>query len=236
VAVQSPDTADFNGMPQSAISTGKCHIVAPPDQLWRKIKSYADEKGSKFAGEEPQTINDTVLPSLEFEDYAQIFAYLEDRFGLNFSHYRINSVSRRLNRRMGLLAIPDVVLYLKYLEQNDDEAQCLYRDLLIGVTEFFRDQESFDALSSEAIKSAMAVEGEPDLRIWSAGCATGQEPYSLYILADELRREIGFSGRITVYATDVFEPSINFAGKGIYKAAELAGLSARSDCGGIGYD
>ena len=226
VAVQSPATAAFTGMPQSAISTGKNHIIASPEELWIEIKSCADEKNSNPAAEESQLSDNIEEPSLESEDCAEIFAYLEGRFGLNFSLYRINSVARRLKRRMDILAIPDIETYLVYLEKHHSEAQCLYKDFLIGVTEFFRDEESFATLSREAIKSAMTVERDQDFRIWSAGCATGQEAYSLYMLADEVRQEVGFTGRVTVFATDVFEPSISFAGKGIYKAEELKGLSA----------
>ncbi|WP_158279748.1 CheR family methyltransferase [Coraliomargarita sinensis] len=225
VAVQSPETAEFTGMPQSAISTGRPHLIAKARDLWTEVSRYAEGGASASTVPPARLTSDDQPTPFDAADYADVFNYLENRFGLNFSYYRINSVSRRLNRRMDLLSVPDIQEYLKYLKSNDNEADCLYKDLLIGVTEFFRDSESFATLSLEAIKHAMKAEPERELRIWSAGCATGQEAYSLFILADEARREVGFVGRVTVFATDVFKPSVDFAAKGLYSRSQLGGLS-----------
>ncbi len=226
VAAQSPETADYTGMPQSAIATGKCHIIAPPGEIFGAIEDYAGNgKGAtEPAKAVPQSTGEHTPLPFKSDDYAKIFRYLEGRFDLDFSLYRINSVSRRLNRRMDLLAVPDVSSYLDYLEKNDREAKDLYQDLLIGVTGFFRDPASFESLGREAIRSAMTAERTQDFRIWSAGCATGQEAYSLYMLADEVKREVGFPGRIMVFATDVFKPSIDFGSEGIYRREDVADL------------
>jgi len=224
VGVQRPESADFTGMPQSAISTGCYHFVATSGKIWHELNRLAEGGEAASSEEDADLSGGEEPPPFEASVYAEIFNFLEGRFGLNFSLYRLNSVGRRLDRRMKLLAQPDLSAYLEYLEKNSDEAKCLYQDLLIGVTRFFRDEENFNVLSRDAIRAAMAEGQNRDFRIWSAGCATGQEAYSLYILADEVRRETGFPGRVKVIATDAFKPSLDFAGKGIYEADELAEL------------
>jgi two-component system CheB/CheR fusion protein len=228
VAVQLPESAEFNGMPRSAIWNGCPDVIAPAAEIWQLLlKAACDDSTNAMLGADAsrELLEDSQQELFDEELYRALFEYLDKRFGLNFSLYRINSVSRRLKRRMDLLSISEIQQYLDYIQVNEDETLRLYKDLLIGLTEFFRNKESLQALAEKGLKNRMIQEPDRDLRIWVAGCATGEEAYSTYIVADEMRQETNFRGKITVFATDVFKPSIEHAGRGVYTAGELAGLS-----------
>lgn len=226
VAVQEPSSAEFNGMPQSAISTGVASVVAPAKALWSSIDDYL--QGSF---QQPSATDDILTESEEAgsdvtanKAYREIFVFLDEIYGINFSLYRINSIGRRLQRRMTLLGIETVQAYFDYLKKNSDEIQSLYQDLLIGVTSFFRDSKSFAVLDRKVLGGLMRRNGGADFRIWVAGCASGEEAYSIYILANEAKRRLGFEGRIMMFATDAFKASIEKAGKGIFSEKQVQAM------------
>ncbi len=221
VIVQSPESAQFDGMPRNAIATGVCKFILAPERIPRILKEYAIS---------PLTVRSRMQHELEvFEqegEYAEIFALLRRSYHLDFSKYKASTVGRRIRRRMEFRQIPDVADYAAILSGDHGELELLYKDLLIGVTEFFRDKKTFQFVEKEVIPHLFnQVEPGGDLRIWSAGCATGEEAYSLAILLAEKASELDFSGKITVFATDVHQASLDVASQGVYDRARLANVS-----------
>jgi two-component system CheB/CheR fusion protein len=225
VFVQEPQDCEFSGMPQSVISAEVPCSVADADKLWGMIDVAQQSQSPQIASDEPvvdvcelPNPGDAPAPSSAFTN---LFQYLHQQFELDFSGYQLNSIGRRVERRMQLLSVRGEAEYLKYIQEHEDESKALYKDLLIGVTQFFRDQPAFDVLSVQALEPALQMCKKPNFRIWVAGCATGEEAYSLCILAMEAAAKVGYRGRVSVFATDVFEPAINFAREGIYDAKKL---------------
>lgn len=157
-------------------------------------------------------------------DWQPITDLLRRNSGIDFAWYRVGTVARRIRRRMELLQLDDITDYATLLAANPEELEALGRDLLIGVTEFFRDPQVFVVLSAqlrELLRQRPATEG---FRIWSAGCASGEEAYSLAMLAQAIAQEVGFSGDIKIFATDVHKGALETASRGIYCNDLLAGL------------
>ena len=227
VFAQSPGDCEFSGMPQSVVSADAYCTVADADKLWSLIEA-AQQGDTLSLASDTHAANSEQLPdskaAVDPEEYAALFQYLHQQFNLDFSGYQLSSIGRRLQRRMQLLSIPTTTAYLAYIQENADECQALYKDLLIGVTQFFRDQPAFDVLSRQALEPALKNCKGQDFRIWVAGCASGEEAYSLCILALEVAAQVGYSGRVSVFASDVFQPAIDFASAGIYDAKRLAPL------------
>ena len=159
-------------------------------------------------------------------ELAGIFTLLQRSYKLDFAKYKLGTVGRRVRRRMGFRRITEVSDYTAILSADQDELDDLYHDLLIGVTEFFRDDQAFQYLESTIIPDLFArLAPDQELRVWSAGCATGEEAYSLAILLAEKAFELNFSGKITVFATDVHKHSLETAAKGVYTRKRLAKVS-----------
>jgi two-component system CheB/CheR fusion protein len=221
VVVQAPETAQFDGMPRNAIATGVADIVLSPARIPHTLTEYAKN---------PQAVRSRVDYQLEvFADegeFAGIFALLRRNYNLDFSKYKDATVNRRIRRRMDFRQVSGVDDYVSLVSGDQEELELLYKDLLIGVTEFFRDPQAFQFLSDEVIPRSFANLGRgEDLRIWSAGCATGEEPYSLAILLSEHAESLGFRGKITVFATDVHKSSLEIASQGLYDRGKLHNLS-----------
>ena len=221
VLVQSPESAQFDGMPRNAIATGVCDFILAPDRIPRILVEYAIS---------PLAVRTRMHDELEvFEDegeFAELFALLRRGYNLDFSKYKGSTVGRRIRRRMEFRQIPEVADYAAIISGDQGELEHLYKDLLIGVTEFFRDKQAFEFLEQEIIPRLFDnLHRDGDLRVWSAACATGEEAYSIAILLAEKAKEIGFTGKITVFATDVHKTSLDFASQGLYDRARLANVS-----------
>ena len=221
VVVQSPESAQFDGMPRNAISTGICDFILSPDRIPRILIEYAIS---------PLSVRSRMNHELEvFEDegeYAGIFAQLRRSYNLDFSKYKASTVGRRIRRRMEFRQIPEVSDYAAIVSGDTGELELLYKDLLIGVTEFFRDTQAFQFLEQEVVPRLFSnLRRGEDLRVWSAACATGEEAYSLAILLAEKGEESDFKGKITVFATDVHKTSLEVAAQGVYDRARLTNVS-----------
>ncbi len=156
----------------------------------------------------------------------RIFALLRDRFSLDFAAYKTNTVARRIQRRLQMMRDETLDNYAKRLEQDEQELDSLYRDLLIGVTQFFRDADAFTSLQRRVISEVVNQKnGTNEIRVWVASCATGEEAYSVAMLLDEEAEQQGFRGEIKIFATDVHRGSIEFASEGKYSSQQLQGLS-----------
>ncbi len=207
---QSPETAEYDGMPRSAIATGIVDFVMPPAGMQARIKAYA---GRAFGQNNPAD-----LPGGSEEDQIKkILILLRSRTGNDFSQYKPNTIVRRIERRMAVQQIESRAAYIKYMQQNPAELDALFDDLLIGVTRFFRDPKEFKAL--EGIIDAQILGGKQEgctIRVWVPACSTGEEAYSLAILlAERLEaRRPGFS--VQIFATDIDRRAIETARAGIY--------------------
>ena len=221
VLVQTIDSAQFDGMPRSAFSTGCCDLMLGPETMPEVIQQYAAASET----ERPQIIQDFLVHH-EDGEYQQIFAVLRNQCNLDFSKYKPPTVGRRIQRRMEFLNLSDTGSYSALLASDKEEVDALYRDLLIGVTEFFRDPAAFERLEKAFLPTLF--EGrlpDDEIRVWSAGCATGEEAYSLAILLAEMADKHHFTGNITIFATDVHRTSLESASQGIYGVKCLKNVS-----------
>lgn len=225
VIAQSDDSAKFDGMPRSAVETGVVDLVLPPEEmpgaLLRHIQHPLSELHSPPAPEK----------SAREEGMNAILTLLRQEYGIDFSHYKPNTVLRRTERRLSLNQSLDLEDYVNQLRNDANELNSLYRDLLIGVTSFFRDVEAYEQLGREAIGSLLTrTKPQADLRIWVAGCATGEEAYSIAMLVHEQLEQLGQTRDVKIFATDVHRASIDVASIGVYSEASLAQVStARRD-------
>ena len=220
VVVQSEQSAKFNGMPRSAINTGIVDLIASVDDIPNSL--------IRFSGlVEGDTKDAKILQFAETMDAERrIHHLLHTKFGIDFEQYKTDMFGRRVKRRMVLTKETSFENYLKRLEVHPQELQLLYSDLLIGVTEFFRDPDAFKEMSLRvlpALLDAAAPTGE--LRIWIAPCASGEEAYSIAILVDELLQKRDYSLDVKIFATDVNTECIDIASRGIYEEACLAHVS-----------
>ena len=209
VLVQEPDTAEHDSMPRNARPFA--HRILQPAEM-------------------PRVLSELELPSKSAENYDQeivgpITDLLRHRFGLDFSHYRIGTVARRISRRMAMLKIANQAEYANILVQEPEELDALYCDLLIGVTQFFRDPAVYEFLADKVIPKLLQKKRGREIRIWVPGCATGQEVYSLAILFREIAEQTGLEAQTSFFATDVHTGALQKAADGLYPEQELGGLS-----------
>jgi two-component system CheB/CheR fusion protein len=155
-----------------------------------------------------------------------IYRILREEYGIDFTLYKPTTVVRRIRRRLQLHQLYNVEEYVERLQSDGEERDKLYRDLLIGVTRFFRDAEAFQKLETDVLPSLIdALEPEEEFRAWVAGCATGEEAYSLAILIHEQFQRAGRTPKMRVFATDVHRASLETAGSGLYSEASVADVS-----------
>lgn len=220
VMVQSEESAKFDGMPRAAISTGLADFILPPDEMPAKLLSFARHPYAAKV-DRPQTL-------LSDEDrLTRIFALLRERTRVDFTFYKPSTVVRRIERRMTVNQIHDLRDYVKFMESYSGEVMTLYRELLIGVTSFFRDREVFDELESQHLPALFErIEGR-DIRFWVAGCSTGEEAYSLAMLSREVLEQMGKRLDIKIFATDLDRDAILRASNGLYPESIAADLSPK---------
>ncbi|MNM22580.1 Virulence sensor protein BvgS precursor [compost metagenome] len=225
--VQSPDDAEFEGMPLAAIATGMVDVVLPVAEipsrlveLWRNTRSIKlpAPHDMKVATSSPELVREVAERVLH-----DILLLLRTRTGHDFKHYKRATVLRRIERRLQVTAQPDLPAYYQYLENTPEEAKQLLGDMLIGVTNFFRDREAFEALERHVLTSLMSsADGKSrldEVRIWSAGCSTGEEAYSLTILCTEHQKLEINPVKVQVFATDIDERAIAVGRTGAYPEA-----------------
>jgi len=212
VLVQSEETAKFDGMPRSALDTGIVDAVLSPEQMPQVVTDYIKRRSSGSEDGEETSRDGEATHGVE-----AIFKLLRDEYGIDFSHYKPNTVARRIERRLSLNQSLDLDDYVSHLRSDAGELNSLYRDLLIGVTRFFRDREAFDRLEREVLPELLSRKNPGDeIRIWVAGCATGEEAYSLAILLYERLQMLGRRTNVKIFATDVHSASLETASAGVY--------------------
>ncbi len=218
--VQDPGTAKFDGMPSSVIATGLADYILPPEQIPGQLIRFVQHPfiaRVMKAGEGPAVEEDALV---------RITAILRKATGVDFGLYKPATVLRRIERRMGIAQLQSVGDYLAYLQQTPAEVTALYKDLLIGVTKFFRDTEAFDYLQQAVIPALFDRKAhDPVIRLWVAGCATGEEAYSLAILLREEMAKRDTVYDVKLFATDIDRGAIEVAGGGLYPASISAEVS-----------
>ena len=221
VLVQDPSSAKFDSMPRSAIDAGLADLVAPAEELPGKILDYLSH--ATFI-----TRTDISLEKKEQSALEKILILLRAHTGHDFSMYKKNTIYRRVERRMSIHQIDRIVAYVRFMQENPQEVELLFKELLIGVTSFFRDPAAWEELKVEAITALLA--GRPTggaIRAWSVGCSTGEEAYSLAILFREALEQVMPKGRFTlqIFATDLDRDAIDKARQGVYPANISADVS-----------
>jgi chemotaxis methyl-accepting protein methylase/PAS domain-containing protein len=212
--VQEPASAKFDSMPRSAIDAGFADIVAPAEELPRKIMDSLQH----FQPDMPMKPIRETKASGALE---QMVVLLRERTGNDFSLYKRNTLVRRAERRMGIHQIATLAAYGLYLRENPQELDLLFKELLIGVTNFFRDPAVWDYLKREVLPGLLANHPEGGiLRAWVAACSTGEEAYSLAMLFKEVVEELKPRARfaLQIFATDLDEDAIDRARQGVYPA------------------
>ncbi|MFG0267008.1 MAG: chemotaxis protein CheB, partial [Rhodopirellula sp. JB055] len=218
VVIQDPKTCKFDSMPMNARNTGRIDFELAPEHIGEALQQYLFD-GQKSVNEHPDNTEEDQRSGLE-----RVFQLLKQNHGIDFNHYKAGTVHRRIQRRMDLLHLENLAQYVEHINEHADEVNELYRDLLIGVTKFFRDGDAFDVLEKEVIPD-LIERAEDTIRIWVCGCATGEEAYSIAIL---MREGIERSGRaldFKMFATDPHRGSLQFAAAGIYSEAQLNDVS-----------
>jgi two-component system CheB/CheR fusion protein len=219
VIVQDEATANFDGMPRSAIDTGVVDAVLPPREIAAAIIEHVH--GAPVDG-----VQSDINKAMPDGGVLEIFRALHAAYGIDFSFYKPNTVARRVERRLQLSGTPDLTQYIERLRDDREELNSLYKDLLIGVTKFFRDEDAFAQLEQEVIPQIIRrAVADDELRVWVSGCATGEEPYSIAILLHEALSTRHQPLRAKIFATDVHQSSLEFASAGIYDESSLSGIS-----------
>ncbi|WP_394241223.1 chemotaxis protein CheB [Halopseudomonas laoshanensis] len=235
---QSPDDAEFDGMPSSAIATGMVDLVLPVAEMPQKLMELWRNASSIHmpVSEDPEisaaAANDATDDGPAAESALRaVLAQLFNRTGYDFAHYKRATVLRRIERRMQVNAQPDMPAYLEYLQSHPEETKPLLDDMFIGVTNFFRDREAFEALERDVIpqlfRFGMDFPGDEKagVRVWSAGTSTGEEAFSLaMLLADQVQLEAA-QVKVQVFGTDIDERAIGIGRAGIYPASIITDVA-----------
>jgi two-component system CheB/CheR fusion protein len=217
--IQDLDTAEHDAMPRSAYDTGLVDYVLPPKDMGQQLIRYVEHAfgppGKKVS-----------VPSAEPSTSLQkIFILLRNQVGHDFSHYKKRSIRRRIERRMAVNQIGELDQYVRYLQDNPEEVDQLFRELLISVTNFFRDPEAFAALEEEVVPRLLQEPVDGSIRIWVPGCATGEEAYSIAILLREQMELVKKTFEAQIFGTDIDREAIATARTGLYPNGIAADVS-----------
>jgi len=224
VLVQSPETASYDNMPRSVINQNLSDIVAHPNVLARNILSYLENHNSI------QSLRGTPAGDVEFQKMLEKITYLlQKKTGNDFSLYKKNTILRRIERRMGIHKMASISAYAQYLENNPTELDLLFKEMLIGVTSFFRDPKVWDQLQASVLQELLLkAEHGKCFRAWVPACSTGEEAYSLAI---SFREAIDISKHdckhysLQIFATDIDSDAIAVARQGRYKKENMENIS-----------
>jgi two-component system CheB/CheR fusion protein len=211
VIVQDPRTAKYDGMPQSAINTDLVDYVLPPEKMPDQLMRYV-RRSFRRGMKRPESPKASPPDSLQ-----KIFILIRNQTGHDFSLYKLNTITRRIERRMNLHQIDNIADYVKYLRGNPPEVNMLFKELLIRVTNFFRDPKAFEILQKKVLPDLFKQSTyEWPLRVWVPACSTGEEAYSIAIAFYEYIRDTKTDIKVQIFATDIDNEAIEVARSGIY--------------------
>ena len=222
VLAQKPESAQYDGMPRSVIATGMVDFELPPAEMPTQIIAYV----AAHVLNHPATSGFSTPPPKAEAAMKKIFILLRAQTGHDFSQYKPSTIHRRIERRMAVHQIKMMDAYVRYLQQTSAEVEALFRDLLIGVTSFFRDPEAFQALEERVIPKLLANRpANTVIRVWVPGCSTGEEAYSLAILLQEQLETLKRGYKLQIFASDIDSRAIATARIGIYPISSTVHLS-----------
>ena len=210
VLAQNPDTAEHPTMPKAVIDENLTDLVLDPGEMPPHIKAFAE----KLQKAPPETASRTETMATPSRD--KLLMLLQNRTHQDFSRYKENTVNRRIRRRMTVHQLERTEDYTRYVREHPEEADALFKDLLIGVTNFFRDPEVFEALKDILTREHLPKTEKKDFRVWVTGCATGEEAYSVAIVLQEALDELDRSMDVNIYATDLDKEAIERARRGVF--------------------
>jgi two-component system, chemotaxis family, CheB/CheR fusion protein len=211
VMVQDPATAKFDSMPRNAIKSVMVDIVAPADELPQKLMLFLKQMPLLDANYNPESKDNSALD--------KIIILLRDQTGNDFSLYKKNTLYRRIERRMGVHKIDKIANYITFLQENPREVEILFKELLIGVTNFFRDPAVWEKLCNVILQEIIAnAPAGTNLRAWSVGCSTGEEAYTLAIIFKEALEKTTTNSNVSlqIFATDLDHEAVEIARRGLY--------------------
>lgn len=219
VMAQEESSAKFSGMPGSAIATGLADFILPPEQMPEALLKFVRHP---YVKNPPDQTGGLIAEENQFDS---LLALLRKETGVDFSFYKPSTILRRIERRMGIAQLITVEEYVRHLKQSPQEIKALYKDLLISVTKFFRDPEAFEVLRKKLIPDIFAqASAEQPVRIWVAGCATGEEAYSVAILCADHIEHSKKNADVKIFATDLDKEALDHAGRGIYPESIVVDL------------
>ena len=209
--VQEPSTAKFDSMPRSAIDAGLADVVAAPQEMVGRIAAYL--RRTPLLADSEIVVEEKVRSAL-----VKVVVLLRVHTGHDFTLYKKNTLYRRIERRMGIHQIGNMAAYVRYLRENSQELDLLFKELLIGVTRFFRDPDAWDHLRDAVLPDLIAARPGEALRAWVAGCSTGEEAYSLAMVFKEAQDAVKPAARSTlqIFATDLDRDAIDKARGGVF--------------------
>ena len=210
---QTPASTEYDAMPRSAIATGLVDYTLPPAEMPAQLIAYANRALGSTGWR-------STAPAPKVEDtLKKVLVLLRARTGHDFSQYKQNTVSRRVERRMAVHQLEQADQYLRYLQETPAELDALFRDLLIGVTKFFRDEDAFEAVQQALVPMLASRPADSTIRVWTTGCSTGEEAYSLAILIREQMDALKRPFKLQLFATDIDSRAIDVARMGVYPAS-----------------
>ncbi len=216
IMVQKPATAKFDGMPRSALSTGFADMCLSPAEIAVELTHLG------------KTIASGTIGMSDEELLNKIYSILKKTTGVNYTYYKKTTITRRIERRMVVNHMDSLYDYVNYLMSNPEEAVLLGKDMLIGVTAFFRDLSSFEALKEKVIIPLVNDHDEGDvIRVWVPGCSTGEEAYSIAILFCEAMEVLNVRRKVKIFATDLDKEAVLTGGKGQYSDSIIEDVSAQ---------
>ncbi|HKR38119.1 MAG TPA: CheR family methyltransferase [Paraburkholderia sp.] len=224
---QDPSEAEYDSMPRSAIATGMVDFVITAAEMPQRLMDlWSTTKEIQLPAAESEERREEHINEAAERALREIMIILRTRTAHDFRHYKRATVLRRIERRLQVNGITDLQAYRDHLHLHPEETQALLQDMLISVTNFFRDKEAFDVLEREVLPQLFEGRGEQDrIRVWSVGCATGEEAYSLAMLLQERSLKSTEGTSFQVFATDIDERAISFARTGLFPDSILADVT-----------
>ncbi|MBS3908497.1 MAG: SpoIIE family protein phosphatase [Actinobacteria bacterium] len=220
---QDPESAEYDGMPRSAVAAGVVDFILPPEKIANELARIGQHPfmARSMAKEEAKS-----LPEAKGDLMSKIFWLLRSTTGVDFTYYKQTTIKRRITRRMVVNKLDALEAYVRYLQEYPAEVMALYQDILITVTDFFRDRETFETLK-KGVFPEIIKDKAPDLpiRVWVPGCSTGEEPYSIAMSLLESLEGMPKKPPVLIFATDINEIAIEKARAGIYPENITADVS-----------
>ena len=220
VLVQDPETSRFNGMPRSAIDSVTADIIAPAGELPPKLIG--------FLANIPAVSENIVEDDKNKTNLEKIIILLRSHTGHDFSQYKKNTLYRRIERRMNIHQLDKIANYVRFLQENPVEVEILFKELLIGVTNFFRDEKLWDKLTEQILTEYLnELPDRHILRVWIPGCSTGEEAYSFAIVFKEASEKLKQKKNLSlqIFATDIDTDAIDIARKGFFNLNIISDVS-----------